>query len=97
MSWLKDLLAKWKVTVAVVGGCLVIATAYGTCTYEPPSDDEDGAEVSAETSQDDAENTTENVSNTESNNNVENTNTETESAQDQTDNNEVKASTNTED
>jgi len=36
MSWLKDLLKKWKVQVTVVGGVLVVATMYGTCNYELP-------------------------------------------------------------
>ena len=37
MEWLKSLWAKWSVHLSVVGGVLVIATAYGTCTYEPPA------------------------------------------------------------
>jgi len=36
MEWLKSLWAKWKVQVSVVGGVIAAATAYGTCTYEPP-------------------------------------------------------------
>ena len=36
MEWLKSLWAKWRVHVSVVSGVLVLATAYGTCTYEPP-------------------------------------------------------------
>jgi hypothetical protein len=32
---LKSLWAKWKVQVSFVGGVLVIATAYGTCSYDP--------------------------------------------------------------
>ena len=32
---LKPLWAKWKVHVSVVGGALVVATAYGTCQVEP--------------------------------------------------------------
>jgi len=36
MEWLKDLLKKWKVHITVVGGVVVIATAYGTCNYELP-------------------------------------------------------------
>ena len=34
---LKSLWTRWKVHVSVVGGVLVIATAYGTCSYEPPT------------------------------------------------------------
>ena len=40
MQKLKDLLKKWKVEVSLVGGALVIATAYGSCVYEPPADEE---------------------------------------------------------
>tara|TARA_A100001015_G_scaffold202123_1_gene225721 strand:+ start:1095 stop:1349 length:255 start_codon:yes stop_codon:yes gene_type:complete len=32
---LKSLLARWRVQVAVAGGALVVATAYGTCSYDP--------------------------------------------------------------
>jgi hypothetical protein len=32
---LKSLWARWRVQVSVVGGVLVVATAYGTCSYEP--------------------------------------------------------------
>ena len=35
MEWLKDLLKKWKVQVSVAGGVVIIATAWGTCNYEP--------------------------------------------------------------
>lgn len=35
MEMLKSLWAKWKVHVSVVGGVLVIATAYGTCSVDP--------------------------------------------------------------
>jgi hypothetical protein len=37
MEWLKGLLKKWKVHITVVGGVVVIATAYGTCNYELPA------------------------------------------------------------
>jgi len=36
MEWLKSQLARWKVQVSFVAGALVVATAYGTCTFEPP-------------------------------------------------------------
>ena len=36
MEWLKSVWARWKVQVSVVGGVLVVATAFGTCSYEPP-------------------------------------------------------------
>ena len=35
MEWLKSLWASWKVRVALVGGALVVATSYGTCTLDP--------------------------------------------------------------
>jgi hypothetical protein len=35
LEWLKSTWARWKVQVSFVGGVLVIATAYGTCSYEP--------------------------------------------------------------
>ena len=39
MEWLRTLLARWKVQVSVVAGALVIATAYGQCTVEPPAEE----------------------------------------------------------
>ena len=36
LDWVKSVWAKWKVQVSVVGGVLVVATAYGTCSVEPP-------------------------------------------------------------
>tara|TARA_Y100001973_G_C5207136_1_gene342382 strand:+ start:1302 stop:1637 length:336 start_codon:yes stop_codon:yes gene_type:complete len=38
MKFLKDLWASWKIKVTVVGGAIVIATAYGTCTVDPDKD-----------------------------------------------------------
>jgi hypothetical protein len=35
LEWIKSVWAQWKVQVSVVGGVLVIATAYGTCSVEP--------------------------------------------------------------
>ena len=35
MDWLKSQWASWKVKVSVVGGVLVIATAYGSCEVDP--------------------------------------------------------------
>tara|TARA_R100000664_G_C2755322_1_gene143041 strand:+ start:204 stop:473 length:270 start_codon:yes stop_codon:yes gene_type:complete len=32
---LKELWNRWNVHVTVVGGVLVVAAAWGTCTYEP--------------------------------------------------------------
>ena len=35
LDWMKSVWAKWKVQVTVVGGVLVVATAYGTCSVDP--------------------------------------------------------------
>ena len=35
MEWLKSLWSRWKIQVSVVGGVLVVATAYGTCSVDP--------------------------------------------------------------
>lgn len=35
LEWLKSTWASSKVKVAIVGGALVVATAYGTCTVDP--------------------------------------------------------------
>jgi len=35
MEWLKSLWTRWKVQVSVVGGVLIVATAYGTCSVDP--------------------------------------------------------------
>ena len=32
---IKELLSNWKVTVALVGGALVVGSTLGTCTVEP--------------------------------------------------------------
>jgi hypothetical protein len=37
LDTLKDLWSKWKVHITVAGGVVAVATAYGTCTYEPPT------------------------------------------------------------
>ena len=45
---LKELWNRWNVHVKVVGGVLVVAAAWGTCTYEPnlsPEVQEDAEEV----------------------------------------------------
>ena len=36
MEWLKSQLARWKVQGSFVAGALVVATASGTCIFEPP-------------------------------------------------------------
>ena len=43
MNWLISLWTKWKVHISVVGGALVIATAYAKCTVEPNLDSVDEA------------------------------------------------------
>jgi len=43
MEWLKSLWARWKVQVSIVGGVLIVATAYGTCSVEPPAVSDNGA------------------------------------------------------
>ncbi len=35
MEWLKSQLASWKVRIALVGGVVVVATAFGTCSFDP--------------------------------------------------------------
>jgi hypothetical protein len=32
---LKELWAKWKVQLSFVGGALIVATTFGTCSYDP--------------------------------------------------------------
>ena len=39
MEWLKSTLARWKVQVSFVAGALVVATAYGQCSFEPPAEE----------------------------------------------------------
>ena len=43
LEWLKSAWARWKVQVSFVGGALVVASAYGTCTYEAPSQESEAA------------------------------------------------------
>lgn len=40
MEKIKQLWAEWKVSLSFVGGALVIATAYGTCTVDPTPPEE---------------------------------------------------------
>ena len=47
MEWLKSLLASWKVRIALVGGALVIATSYGTCTLDPSEVSDAGTTTAA--------------------------------------------------
>jgi hypothetical protein len=49
MDWLKSQWSSWKVKVSVVGGALVIATAYGTCEVDPNAVSADTTEAATET------------------------------------------------
>ena len=49
MDWLKSQWASWKVKVSVVGGVLVVATAYGTCQVDPGAVSTNTTEVTTET------------------------------------------------
>lgn len=40
MDKIKDLLAKYKVQAAFVGGALVVSTTLGTCSFEPGAPEE---------------------------------------------------------
>ena len=45
---LKSLWARWKVQVTVIGGVLVVATAYGTCSFDPQTVSEVSVEPAVE-------------------------------------------------
>ena len=53
LDWLKAAWASWRVRVTMVGGAIVVATAYGTCSYDPQevSEAEVAPQVEAETEQ----------------------------------------------
>ena len=51
MEWLKSLWSRWKVQVSVVGGVLVVATAYGTCSVDPATVSENTATETATTTE----------------------------------------------
>ena len=51
MEWLKSTLARWKVQVSFVAGALVVATAYGQCTLEPPAEEVSNATEAVETTE----------------------------------------------
>lgn len=52
MEWLKSTLARWKVQVSFVAGALVVATAYGQCSFEPPAEEvSNAAETITETTE----------------------------------------------
>ena len=46
---LKSLWARWRVQISVVGGVLVVASAYGTCSYDPQAVSEAEVVPAAET------------------------------------------------
>ena len=77
----KELLSNWKVTVTLIGGAIVIATVFGTCTVEPglqspPADEAEdvpGVEAVLEVTVIDANNS---IETTTTNNNVEETEAE---------------------
>jgi hypothetical protein len=46
---LKKLLTNWKVSVVLVGGAVVVATVFGTCTFEPGADVESETKEESET------------------------------------------------
>jgi hypothetical protein len=48
---LKSLWARWKVQVSFVGGALVVATAFGTCSYDPQEVSEEPAAEAESTSE----------------------------------------------
>jgi hypothetical protein len=58
LDWLKSAWERWKVHVSVAGGILVVATAYGTCTYEPPSEPVSVEDAATETTSVEAATTT---------------------------------------
>ena len=46
---LKSLWARWRVQISVVGGVLVVASAYGICSYDPQAVSEAEVVPAAET------------------------------------------------
>ena len=48
MEKLKELWARFKVQVSFVAGALVVATAYGTCSFDPSETSTDAKEPAAE-------------------------------------------------
>jgi len=49
LEWLKSAWARWKVQVSMVGGVIVVATAYGTCSYDPQTVSEASVTPAVET------------------------------------------------
>ncbi len=48
MEKLKELWARFKVQVSFVAGAIVVATAYGTCSFDPSQTSTDAEEPAAE-------------------------------------------------
>jgi hypothetical protein len=83
MDWLKEILSDWKVTVALVGGALVVGSVFGTCTFEPGASEE-AEEVSVDAEEVSSENSTTASTTTETTNNVNEDNTSTETTNTET-------------
>ena len=64
LDWLKSQWASWKVKVAVVGGTLVVATAYGTCSFDPQTVSEAEVTPTVERETEQVSNTTEETTET---------------------------------
>lgn len=73
LDWLKNVWTRYKVHVTVVGGALVVATVYGTCTFEPAVSINEETEVTTEVIP--AGMTTETTGNSENTENTETTET----------------------
>ena len=43
----KELMSKYKIQVAFAGGALVVATVFGTCTFDPSETSSDASEDAA--------------------------------------------------
>ena len=44
----KDFLATYKVRVALVGGVVVVATAFGTCSFDPTTTSDEETQVESD-------------------------------------------------
>ena len=81
LEWLKSVWANWRVQVTMVGGAIVVATAYGTCSYNPQEVSEAQVEPVEETTNETvpvSETTTTGTENTTTTTNVENSGETTE-------------------
>ena len=45
---MKNLWKKWKVQISLIGGALVVASTYGTCTIEPAKEEKTSPPVEEE-------------------------------------------------